>query len=60
MWKNKNIVIHMKKFREINVQNVQCGNYGNSLSRIFGKTFVKVTVLPNKLQKHNATETFKM
>ena len=27
----------------------QCENYGNSLSRIFGKNFVKVTVLPMKL-----------
>ena len=27
----------------------QCGNYGNSLSRIFGKNFVKVTVLLKKL-----------
>ena len=26
---------------------VQCGNYGNSLSRIFGKNFVKVTALLN-------------
>ena len=25
----------------------QCGNYGNSLSRIFGKNFVKATVLLN-------------
>ena len=27
----------------------QCGNYGNSLSRIFGKNFVKVKVLQKKL-----------
>ena len=31
------------------MKNAQCGNYGNSLSRIFGKNFVKVTVLLNKL-----------
>ena len=29
----------------------QCGNYGNSLSRIFGKNSMKVTVLLNKLLK---------
>ena len=29
----------------------QCGNYGNSLSRIFDKNFVKATVLQNKLLK---------
>ena len=29
----------------------QCGNYGNSLSHIFVKNFVKVTVLLNKLLK---------
>ena len=29
----------------------QCGNYGNSLSRIFGKNFVKVTVLRVLLNK---------
>ena len=27
----------------------QCGNYGNSFSRKFGKNFVKITVLLNKL-----------
>ena len=32
-------------------QCAQCGNYGNSLSRIFGKNSVKVTVLLNKLLK---------
>ena len=33
-----------------NVENAQqCGNYRNSLSRIFGKNFVKVTVLLNNL-----------
>ena len=31
------------------VQCAQCGNYGNLLSRFFGKSFVKVTVLLKKL-----------
>ena len=30
----------------------QCGNYGNFLSCIFGKNFVKVTILLNKLLKN--------
>ena len=34
-----------------NFHSTQCGNYGNSLSRIFDKYSVKVTVLLNKLQK---------
>ena len=40
-----------KSFRHVNSISrnfffaAQCGNYGNSLSRIFGKNFVKVTVL---------------
>ena len=33
-------------------------NYGNSLSRIFGKNFVKVTVLLNKLLKSWLDEIF--
>ena len=40
-------------FREMNSflpsTSIQCGNYGNSFSRIFGKNFVNVTVLLNKL-----------
>ena len=36
----------------------QCGNYGNSLSRIFGKNFVKVTDLLNKLLKGWFDEIF--
>ena len=36
----------------------QCGNYGNSLSRIFGENFVKVTVLLNKLLKSWFDEIF--
>ena len=31
--------------------NAQCGNYGNSLSQIFDKNFVKVIVLLKKLLK---------
>ena len=31
------------------VSHAQCGNYANSLSRIFGENFVKITVLLNKL-----------
>ena len=62
-----------QKFRQINVslKNVnmywfdgknlcgtQRGNYGNSLSRIFGKNSVKTTVLLNKLQKSWFDEIF--
>ena len=36
----------------------QCGDYENSLSRIFGKNFVKVTVLLNKLLKSWFDEIF--
>ena len=36
----------------------QCGNYGNSLSRIFGKNFVKVAVLLNRLLKSWFHEIF--
>ena len=36
----------------------QCGNYGNSLSRIFVKNFVKVTVLLSKLLKSWFDEIF--
>ena len=36
----------------------QCGNYGNSLSRIFSKNFVTVTVLLNKLPKSWFHEIF--
>ena len=35
-----------------------CGNYGNSLSRIFGKNVVKVTVLLSKLLKSWFDEIF--
>ena len=47
---------NIKKFvnpnlREITIDWIgsQCGNYGNSISRICGRNFVKVTVLPKKL-----------
>ena len=40
------------------VEKSQCGNYGNSLSRIFGKNFVKVTVLLNKVLKSWFDEIF--
>ena len=36
----------------------QCGNYGNLLSRNFGKNFVKVTVLLNELLKSWFDEIF--
>ena len=36
----------------------QCGNYGNSLSYIFGKNFVNVAVLLNKLLKSWFDEIF--
>ena len=38
--------------------NSQCGNYGNSLSRIFDKNYVKVTVLINNLLKSWFDEIF--
>ena len=43
----------------LNWNGTQCGNCGNSLSRIFGKNFVKVTVLLNELLKRvHLTEYF--
>ena len=39
-------------------QCAQCGNYGNSLPHIFGKNFVKVTVLLNKLLNKCFDEIF--
>ena len=46
-----NFLVKKQRFHEIFVHfsNTQCGNYGNSLSRIFGKNFVKVSVLLKKL-----------
>ena len=38
--------------------NAQCGNYGNFLSHIFDKNFVKATVLLNKLLKSWFHEIF--
>ena len=40
------------------VVTTQCGNYRNSLSHIFGKKFVKVTVLLNELLKSWFDEIF--
>ena len=36
----------------------KCGNYGNSLASIFGKNFVKVTVLLKKLLNKRFDEIF--
>ena len=71
MWKNEKFSLTEKIFREIKFlskkserkipefpQCAQCGNYGNSLSRIFGKNFVKVTVLRNKFLKSWFDEIF--
>ena len=44
--------------RNFQAYNAQCGNDGNSLTRIFGKNFVKVTVLLNKLLKSDLTKYF--
>ena len=40
---------HVKINRHHYALCTQCGNYGNSLSRIFGKNFVKITILLTKL-----------
>ena len=45
-----------KKLKQIPI--AQCGNCGNSLSHLFGKNFVKVTVLLNKLLKSGFHEIF--
>ena len=60
MWKKAEKYDHAEKnFREINsVETPQCGNYGNSLSRICGKNFVKLTVLLNNLLKSWFDEIF--
>ena len=42
-------VVEKCKRMAFTADTAQCGNYGNSLSHIFGKNFVKVTVLLNKL-----------
>ena len=50
-----------RHFHEIFAKNVwkcECGNYGNSFSRIFGKNSVKLTVLLNKLLKSWFDEIF--
>ena len=45
---NKNILWKTPRYLWNNLV-TQCGNYGNLLSRIFGKNFVKVMVLLKKL-----------
>ena len=40
------------------VAKAQCGNYGNSLSRILGKIYVKVIIILNKLLKSWFDEIF--
>ena len=45
-------------FSERTVCSAQCGNFRNSLSRIFGKKFVKATVLLKKLLKRWFDEIF--
>ena len=48
-------------FRQIKFKashSAHCGNYGNSLSLIFGKFFVKLAILLNKLLKSWFDETF--
>ena len=44
-------VVEKCKRMAFTADTTQCGNYENSLSYIFGKNFVKVTVLLNKLLK---------
>ena len=36
---------HLCQFNDIDIEIPLCGNDGNSLSRIFGKNYVKVMVL---------------
>ena len=50
------IQFHVKN--SANWRVTQCGNYGNLLSRIFSKDFVKVTVLLKKLLKSWFDEIF--
>ena len=55
----KNKSKHCANFYFCNeLKEAQCGNYGNSLLRIFDKNFVKVTVLLNKLLKNYFDEIF--
>ena len=43
------VLCHSMKLHKKQSGKTQCGTYGNSLSRIFTKIFVKITVLLNKL-----------
>ena len=52
----KSVRLNFYNFHTVN--SAQCGNYGNSLSRIFGKNFVKVKILLNKLLKSWFDEIF--
>ena len=56
-WKNQHFTRELISRKFLSVICVshcaQCGNYGNSLSRIFGKNSVKVTVLL-KMEKSQA------
>ena len=55
VWKNEKKSHQKKKFGQINYLLsyffTQCGNYGNLLSRFFGKNFVEATHLLNKSLK---------
>ena len=44
-------VVEKCKRMAFTADTTQCGNYANSLAHIFGKNFVKVTVLLNKILK---------
>ena len=45
----KSVFYFQEFFHEIIFKKTHCGNYGNSLTHIFGKNLVKVTVLLMKL-----------
>ena len=52
------VLLNFSFFHTVTLCMSQCGNYRNSLSRNFGKNFVKVTVLLNKLTKSWFDEIF--
>ena len=65
IWLTENLLF--RRFHEINlicplfgnkIPWSHCGNYGNSLSRFYGKNFVKITFLLNKLLKNWFHEIF--
>ena len=56
--KNSNHFAKILRDKNSSISILWCGNYGNSLSGIFGKNFVKVTVLLNKLLKSWFDEIF--